>query len=108
MMNQLNVDRCHKKQKNKSLDLALSTSKKNLSKRHRKSGVFSTDALIQRQDSESDQTIPIPINAELSELDDPVIVNRQIRIDIEKENGGINGAVFEQINTDKDRIDRGH
>ncbi len=107
-MNQLNVYRCHKKQKNKSRDLSPLTSEKNLSKRHRKSSVFSTDSLTQRQDFESDRTIPIPFNTELSEFDDPVIANHQIRIDIEKEKEGINGAVFEQINVSKDRIDRGH
>ncbi len=106
-MNQLNVNRFHEKQKIKSLNLALHTSKKNLSKRHRKSGVFSTESLTQSPVSESDQTIPISVNTEHSELDDPFIVNHQIRINIEKENEGINGAVFEQINSDKDRIDRG-
>lgn len=104
-MNQLNVIQ---KTKSPHLGVTVRLEKKRLSKRHRKSGVISTDSQSQKTDSESDRAIPSAIDAEQAELSDPATTNQQSGTDVERENESVLAPVFNQENEHKDDIDRGH
>lgn len=108
-MDQLNIisksSTCHGRQ-------IIQPEKKNLSKRHRKSGIVSTaiatDSQSQKTDSESDRSISPAIDTEQAELSDPAMGNQQINISIEQENENGLAPIFEQKIDDKNAIDRGH